>query len=361
MAVGYKFYKGAEDEPNYDVVIYEDNYYSCVKSHVKTASNYPTSDDDNNNGYWQLADKIEITATKLLLATYALVKNLGVEVIEMKDASGNTVFLAKDGIVTCQTGTFNNITVQSGTIAGFKVSGNGLTNDPFTNDAYIIFRNDSKKAFAGIGGNVLPTSSGLRAMARFENEDTSDQWGIGANYALILSAKNAARNYAFIGSGNGILDGYIAGFSFHKYTIAAANTIYQGDLVLNLKKSNQFIVHCEYGNSGVCLPKLNAVCESLGIKSGTNFCLKITIISDLSNTQNWSVYGRNKKKSSSNTYPWNTEQLPLLTHWDGSNWDDCAMGSGDSLQIMLVYDSSRTQTINGYTTKYTARIINRQN
>jgi hypothetical protein len=175
-----------------------------------------------------------------------------------------------------------------------------------------------------------------------------------------MSAKNGGRNYAFKGSGNGILDGYIAGFSFHKYTIAAANTIYEGDLVLNLRKSNQFIVHCEYGNSGVCLPKLSAVCEALGISSGTNFCLKITLMSDLSNTQNWVVYGRNKKKSSSNTYPWNTEQLPLLTHWDGSNWDDCAMGSGDSLQIMLVYDSSRTQTINGYSTKYTARIINRQ-
>ena len=261
----------------------------------------------------------------------------------------------------CLKGTFNGINVQSGWIAGFKIAGDGLTNDPFTNDANVVFRNINAKTFAGIGGNLLPAVNGARAVARFENEDTSDQYGIGANYAMILSAKNAGRNYAFVGSGNGILDGYIAGYSFHKYTIAAANMVYEGGLVLDLRKSNQFIIHCEYANSGVCLPKLNAVCEALGIKSGTNFCLKITIISDLSNTNNWSVYGRNKKKSSSNTYPWNTEQLPLLTHWDGSNWDDCEMGSGDSLQIMLVYDSSRTQTINGYTTKYTARIINRQN
>lgn len=360
VAVGYQFYAGGQNDPYKDVVIWNGNYYSCVKSHTKTADNNPLSDADNTNHYWQTTDKVEIVATQILLATYAVIKNLGVEAIEMKDASGNTIFLAKDGVVTCKTGTFNNINVQSGKIAGFNISGNGLSNEPFTNDAYIIFRNDSKKAFAGIGGNVLPTSSGLRAVARFENEDTSDQWGIGANYALILSAKNAARNYAFKGSGNGILDGYIAGFSFHKYTIAAANVIYEDDMVMNLKKSNQFIVHCEYGNSGVCLPKLNAVCEALGISSGTNFCLKITIISDLSNTQSWVVQGRNKKKSSSGAYPWNTEQLPLLTHWDGSNWDDCAMGSGDSLQIMLVYDSSRTQTINEYTTKYTARIINRQ-
>lgn len=43
--------------------------------------------------------------------------------------------------------------------------------------------------FAGIGGNVLPTSSGLRAVARFENEDTSDWWGLGRNVAMLLSAK----------------------------------------------------------------------------------------------------------------------------------------------------------------------------
>jgi hypothetical protein len=299
-------------------------------------------------------------ATQILLATYAVIKNLGVEAIEMKNAAGNTVFLAKDGVVTCQTGTFNNITVQSGKIAGFTISGNGLSNEPFTNDAYIIFRNDSKKAFAGIGGNVLPTSSGLRAVARFENEDTSDQWGIGANYALILSAKNGGRNYAFKGSGNGILDGWIAGYQFYKYTIAAANTTYEGGAVLNMNKANQFIVHCDYGNSGVCLPRLSAVCEALGISQGTNFMVKITIISDLSNNNNWSVYGRNRNKSSSNTYPWNTDQLPLITHWDGSYWNSVAMGSGDSLTIMLVYDSSRSQLIDNFTTKYTARIINRQ-
>jgi hypothetical protein len=32
-----------------------------------------------------------------------------------------------------------------------------------------------------------------RAVARFENEDSNDQWSIGANYAIILSAKNHSR------------------------------------------------------------------------------------------------------------------------------------------------------------------------
>ena len=245
-------------------------------------------------------------------------------------------------------------------VFSFKIAGDGLTNGPeFDNDANVVFRNINAKTFAGIGGNLLPAVNGARAVARFENEDTSDQYGIGANYAMILSAKNAGRNYAFVGSGNGILNGCIAGYSFHKYTIAAANMIYEGGLVLDLRKSNQFIVHCEYANSGICLPKLNAVCEALDMSSVSDFCLKITIMSDLGNTNNWVVRGRNNIKSNTGKYPWNTEQLPLLTHEDGSNWDDCEMANGDSLQIMLVYDGSRTQTIGGFTTKYTARIINR--
>lgn len=378
VAVGYQFYAGGQNDPYKDVVIWNGNYYSCTKNHTKTASNNPTSDADNNSNphLWTTTDKVEIVATQILLAAFAIIRNLGVEHVQiggtsaytpdnngeivMLDASNNVLFQVKNGNVICKTGTFQNINVQSGKIAGFEVSGNGLSNSPFTNDAYIIFRNDTYKAFAGIGGNVLPSSSGIRAVARFENEDQTDQWGIGANYAMILSAKNGGRNYAFAGTGNGVLNGWIGGFAFHKYTIAAANTYYEGDSVLNMNKANQFIVHCDYSNSGVCLPKLSAVRSALGIGSSTDFCVKITIISDLGNTKSWEVVGRNNKKTSNNTYPWNTDQLPLLTHWDGSNWDTCAMGAGDSLVLMLVYEASKSTMINGYTTKYTARIINRQ-
>lgn len=111
-ATGYSFQAGGQGDTWKDVVLYGDNYYSCVKNHTKTATNYPGSTEDSNNGYWQLGDKIELVATKILLATYALVKNLGVEAIDMKDSSGNILFKAKDGNVTCNRGTFNNITVK---------------------------------------------------------------------------------------------------------------------------------------------------------------------------------------------------------------------------------------------------------
>ena len=111
-AVGYVFQSGASGEEYKDVVLYGNNYYSCIKSHTKTADNNPGSTADTNSGLWKLADKLEMVATKILLAQYALVKNLGVETIDMKDSKGNIIFQAKDGNVTCNSGTFNNITVK---------------------------------------------------------------------------------------------------------------------------------------------------------------------------------------------------------------------------------------------------------
>ena len=252
-----------------------------------------------------------------------------------------------------------NLTVTGNSkIAGFSVSGNGLTNTPFNNDAYVIFRNDAHKCFAGIGGNVLPTSSGLRAVARFENEDTSDWWGLGRNVAMLLSAKNGTYNHAFLGDGNGTLNGWIEGYKYSKFTLSSANTIYNG--FSNLKDNNRWVIYSSVDNSGITLPKLSEVRDALGIGTSTKFCVEFTVISDL-DSKDFDIYGRNSKKSSDGTYPWNTSEYPNLVHWDNDHWDSVAMGAGDSLTVLLIYDSSKGGSKGGYPLTYTARIINRQN
>ena len=252
-----------------------------------------------------------------------------------------------------------NLTVTGNSkIAGFSVSGNGLTNTPFNNDAYVIFRNDAHKCFAGIGGNVLPTSSGLRAVARFENEDTSDWWGLGRNVAMLLSAKNGTYNHAFLGDGNGTLNGWIEGYKYSKFTLSSANTIYNG--YSNLKDNNRWVIYSSVDNSGITLPKLSEVRDALGIGTSTKFCVEFTVISDL-DSKDFDIYGRNSKKSSDGTYPWNTSEYPNLVHWDNDHWDSVAMGAGDSLTVLLIYDSSKGGSKGGYPLTYTARVINRQN
>lgn len=108
---GYQFYSGASGELYLDSIYYNGNFYLCKKSHTKNSLNYPGSTTDNNNGYWQLGDKITLVAATLLLAEYAVIKNLGAEGITMKDKEGNVVFKAEKGSLICKVGTFENVDV----------------------------------------------------------------------------------------------------------------------------------------------------------------------------------------------------------------------------------------------------------
>ena len=148
-ATGYAFQAGGAGEKWQDVVIYGNNYYSCVKSHTKTASNYPGSTTAINNGYWQLGDKIELVATKILMATYALVKNLGVEAIDMQDANGNILFQAKDGAVTCKTGTFEDVNVTGNLTVGQLKYKSNMIYDGVVNGSFLY----------GPGNYVMPELS----------------------------------------------------------------------------------------------------------------------------------------------------------------------------------------------------------
>lgn len=146
-AVGYVFQSGASGEEYKDIVLYGNNYYSCIKSHTKTASNNPGSATDTNSGLWKLADKLEMVATKILLAQYALVKNLGVEAIDMKDANGNIIFQAKDGNVTCNSGTFTN-----GTFTNVKVIGSIRNPFNLANDSFDVDYSDNVAMLSSDGG-----------------------------------------------------------------------------------------------------------------------------------------------------------------------------------------------------------------
>ncbi len=243
----------------------------------------------------------------------------------MKDADGNILFQAKGGAVTCNVGNFNNINVHSGKIAGFKISGNGLTNDPFDNDAYVIFRNDAHKCFAGIGGNVMPASSGMRSVGRFENEDTTDWWGLGRNIALLLSARGSTYNHAFTGEGNGSLDGFMVG-----YRPNIMSAISSG-VVIDYNKGNYvFITNYTQGNPGIILPRLTDIRNTLGIGSGVNFALPLTVCGYIS-TQGFKIVGRNGVTGQSTIFP-------KLRNKSNGDIESISIAGGDVLNLLLIYD-----------------------
>lgn len=128
------------------------------------------------------------------------------------------------GIINAIQGTFSNVTIQSGAIAGFSIAGNGLTNrdkeGKFINDAYVIFRNDNYNSFAGIGGNILPPSLGGRAVALFENHDKKNKGIGGFNCAMIVSAQEANMNTAIQMNG-----GCISGLAYKAISVSSSKTL----------------------------------------------------------------------------------------------------------------------------------------
>lgn len=115
---GYTFEAGGEGEEWKDAVLYNGNTYSCIKTHVKTADNYPGSPADLNNHYWRLGQSIELLIAHIILTQYQMVENLGVRTIEMKDKDGNVVFRAKDGDLVCKGGIFQNVSVSGDVSVG---------------------------------------------------------------------------------------------------------------------------------------------------------------------------------------------------------------------------------------------------
>lgn len=202
-------------------------YYNfLVKNYGASVTAAPTSVNGDSN--WEAMQKFVNIATDTLFADGANVAGFlfSNNVLKSYNDEGETLLInGKTGYFKCKnadiTGT---ITAESGRIAGFSISGTGLTNrnndGTFTNDAYVIFRNDAHKCFAGIGGNILPASSGIRGVARFENYDEGDWWNMGANYALLVGARGANDNVAIDMSG-----GYIAGLAVKTDNVSSSKTI----------------------------------------------------------------------------------------------------------------------------------------
>ena len=168
IGVGYKFYSGKNNDPFIDVVLYNGDYYLCKAPHYKVIS--PTYTPSDSSDYWTKSEKFDIIATKLLLSDYALIKKLGAGFIYMEDDSGDVVFSAEGGKVVCNSGTFNNITVGSGTIGGWNISDKGLTNKADYAGLPPNIRCISKdaKAEASIGPNATGTSPSH--VAYFKND-----------------------------------------------------------------------------------------------------------------------------------------------------------------------------------------------
>lgn len=308
--------------------------YQCNVTHTATGSSFdPSAVDSNNNKLWtKLSDagpmycplivgknavlkfaqgqQFNLMEGNNIFGSFRWVKNNADYAFWIGGTEGSkaTTSITRGGKfktteaditgkITATSGTFNNVTISSGKIAGFAIRGNSLTNDSWENDASVIFRNDNKKCFAGIGGNVLPVETGVRAVARFENEDKTNQWNIRNNYAMYLSAKNGLYNFAFYGNGSGILNGAIEGYGFQTVQANDSKTCFG----LIPQKALRFVVTVTASGASMGLPKLSLLCNFLGISKGTEFFVELGIKIEFSGARYTMIYGRTDKVNDMNT------------------------------------------------------------
>lgn len=289
--------------------------------------------------------------------------------------TANGYFKVKeDGSIEAVNGTFRgHVYAEGGAIGGFSI-GNGhiggadviynedgtievkdTENGLFLYDDMIGFNDKGRQAIFGTWNNY-----GQPMLCRLVDTatDYNFDFGISPKYGIVFDIENSMNgNFAFAGKGSGVLNGAMDGYAYKKIALDKANTVFVG--YMDLQAANRFIVKATQSSAVVALPKIGQVRDGLAIGKNTPFCMRITIIADIGSS-NYKVCGRYSQQNSKKEYPWNTEELPVMVHWDGGHYETLDMGKGDTLEVLLVYDPDSTETLNGWPTKYTARIINKQ-
>lgn len=289
--------------------------------------------------------------------------------------TANGYFKVKeDGSIEAVNGTFRgHVYAEGGAIGGFSI-GHGhigganviynedgtievkdTENGLFLYDDMIGFNDKGRQAIFGTWNNY-----GQPMLCRLVDTatDYNFDFGISPKYGIVFDIENSMNgNFAFAGKGSGVLNGAMDGYAYKKIALDKANTVFVG--YMDLQVANRFIVKATQSSTVVALPKIWQVRDGLAIGKDTPFCMRITIIADIGSS-NYKVCGRYSQQDSKKEYPWNTEELPVMVHWDGGHYETLDMGKGDTLEVLLVYDPDCTETLNGWPTKYTARIINKQ-
>lgn len=288
--------------------------------------------------------------------------------------TANGYFKVKeDGSIEAVNGTFRgHVYAEGGAIGGFSIGNwhiggadviynedgtievKDTENGLFLYDDMIGFNDKGRQAIFGTWNNY-----GQPMLCRLVDTatDYNFDFGISPKYGIVFDIENSMNgNFAFAGKGSGVLNGAMDGYAYKKIAMDKANTVFVG--YMDLQAATRFIVKATQDSAVVALPKIGQVRDGLAIGKNTPFCMRITIIADIGSS-NYKVCGRYSQQDSKKEYPWNTEELPVMVDWDGGHYETLNMGKGDTLEVLLVYDPDSTETLNGWPTKYTARIINK--
>lgn len=253
----------------------------------------PKTDVSNNDTttHWVSFDYFNMVATNLLLASYALIENLGVGAVEMKNSAGETVFYAKGGSVKCDTGTFNNVDIASGKIGGFTINKNALL--------YNVSGNMSQLAWDGYTYSTSATNSttyvsvgdeavGYESAGVVVKRTGANQ---GYHYGVYSDVKGGEHNMAFFGVGNVITDGMACGINVAGLTTSPTNT-WAAMPRVSLDAAN-IVMLSGSTNGFFALPTYAELLDSLAVGTTSRWLgVEVTVVNYTSYTQ--TMYGNDE-------------------------------------------------------------------
>ena len=289
-------------------------------------------------------------------------------------ANGNFKIL-EDGSIEAKNGVFTGeINANKGRMGGFLISEDhiGTTISTYNDNGDVVISEDKTGLFIYKDKLGFTEQDRQIVIGTFEDyqehvlcrlTDTYEHnSGISTSqfkYGIIFNIDNASiGNFAFAGKGSGLLDGIVEGYAYQKIFLDETDPILEP---YNLAKSNKIILRAVKDNRVLALPRLSSIIAALdlfNIVSQAPFSFRITFIGEIG-SNGFHICGRNQLYSVNNSYPYNTSDYPVLLSWAGGRFDKVDMEAGNSLEILLVYDPDSTTTIDGWSTKYTARILNR--
>lgn len=275
------------------------------------------------------------------------------------DSSGNTSF---EGRITAYSGQIGCFAIsEAGTLSSFSMSDEkrGMSLDKHNLRIHFVDvlsqHNSIEIGHASNMGSPLP-------FIRIASKPTAGKPFDAKNTGIYFDFEKSdtSRVLAFSGVGSGLLDGCVDGFGFakHIFTSSSPSDMYLSELVGRYVSVNRFIISNQSSNSAcrAVLFKLQYLLDSLNLGTNDKFCFQVTIISDVTSTRDFRIYGWNSHALPDTSYP-------VVISQTGTTMNFINLSKCNVVTLMLVYDPDNVQTLSvdgkSVSYRYTARIVSK--
>ena len=167
------------------------------------------------------------------------------------------------GDINATKGIFNNVNIESGTIAGFKISGTSISsingaydggsgNNSYSNSKFFLHADGYSSAFmgfsasnkwVGIGLNCMPATSNMQVLGRFEDTGTSSYtYNKAGLYISIAGATTYDDSNVHGNSALYIPKGHITGFRRRFRRVSTSTTLTNMDSIVRLVNTAEITV-----------------------------------------------------------------------------------------------------------------------